>query len=376
MPGITGFITERPRAEAEPELARMVNALRHESFYRTGTWICEEFGLYVGWVAIEGSFCEHMPLFNEKRDVVLVFSGEEFPDPHLAQRLKERGHVLETGFASHLVHEYEEEGESFPSGLNGRFQGLVIDRRCGKATLFNDRYGMNRLYYHERQGTFYFAAEAKAILAVRPELRAIDAQGIGELVSCGCVLENRTVFQGIHVLPPASAWKLEKGPKAEKQAYFQAREWEEQSRLQPEAYYEEMRRVFSTTLPRYFESADRIGISLTGGLDTRMIMAWQKAAPGTLPCFSFGGAYRDCQDVVDWQSSSERMSAAAQRDPGRDGVPFAICSICRANCLFDRRVRRCEPVARSLRHAARAPHRSSSNDRELRRRSTSQSARL
>jgi asparagine synthase (glutamine-hydrolysing) len=29
-----------------------------------------------------------------------------------------------------------------------------------------------------------------------------------------------------------------------------------------------------------------------------MIMAWQRSAPGTLPCYSFGGTYRDCEDVV------------------------------------------------------------------------------
>jgi asparagine synthase (glutamine-hydrolysing) len=39
-------------------------------------------------------------------------------------------------------------------------------------------------------------------------------------------------------------------------------------------------------------------MSLTGGLDTRMIMAWQQCAPGTLPCYTFGGMYRDCQDVI------------------------------------------------------------------------------
>ena len=39
-------------------------------------------------------------------------------------------------------------------------------------------------------------------------------------------------------------------------------------------------------------------MSLTGGLDTRMIMAWQKAKPGSLPCYTFGGMLRDCQDVI------------------------------------------------------------------------------
>ena len=39
-------------------------------------------------------------------------------------------------------------------------------------------------------------------------------------------------------------------------------------------------------------------MSLTGGLDTRMIMAWQKPQPGSLPCYTFGGMVRDCQDVI------------------------------------------------------------------------------
>jgi asparagine synthase (glutamine-hydrolysing) len=39
-------------------------------------------------------------------------------------------------------------------------------------------------------------------------------------------------------------------------------------------------------------------MSLTGGLDTRMIMAWQRFLPGELPCYSFGGMFRDCQDVL------------------------------------------------------------------------------
>jgi len=34
--------------------------------------------------------------------------------------------------------------------------------------LFNDRYGMQRLYYNESREAFYFAAEAKAVLAVCP----------------------------------------------------------------------------------------------------------------------------------------------------------------------------------------------------------------
>ena len=42
------MVTKRPREWAEPQLLRMVEALRHESFYVTGTWIDESLGVYVG----------------------------------------------------------------------------------------------------------------------------------------------------------------------------------------------------------------------------------------------------------------------------------------------------------------------------------------
>jgi asparagine synthase (glutamine-hydrolysing) len=296
MPGIVGLITAMPRERAEPQLQRMVEALRHEPFYVTGTWCDESLGVYVAWAAREGSFSDGMPLANEQGNAVLVFSGEDHPEPGTAARLKERGHSLKTEGPSYLVHLYEED-PSFPAGLNGWFQGVLVDRARKTATLFNDRYGMHRIYHHESKAAFYFAAEAKAILAVRPELRRVDSRGLGEYISLGCVLENRTLFEGINVLPPGSAWVFRNGSIERKASYFQPTEWEEQSPLEPEAYYRELREVFSRNLPRYFNGQQRIGVSLTGGLDTRMIMAWWKAPPDSLPCYTFGGCYRDCQDV-------------------------------------------------------------------------------
>jgi asparagine synthase (glutamine-hydrolysing) len=297
LPGIVGLITKLPPAVATAELQHMVQRLRHEPSYTTGTWADESLGVYVGWVAYPNSFADRMPVQTERGDVVLAFSGEEYPQPGTAQRLREKGHDVCLDGPCYLAHLYEED-PGFLRGLNGRFHGLLVDRNRKTATLFNDRYGMHRMYYHEAKEAFYFAAEAKAILAVRPELRKASPRSLGELITCGCVLENRTLFEGIHVLPPASAWVCANGSVQQGESYFDPREWEEQELLEPEAYYQHLREVFSQNLPRYFEARGKVGMSLTGGLDTRMIMAWQKSAPGSLPCYSFGGAYRDCQDVI------------------------------------------------------------------------------
>jgi asparagine synthase (glutamine-hydrolysing) len=284
-----------PPEQAEEQLLRMVATLRHEPSYETGTWINRSLGIYVGWSATKNSFSGSMPITNEREDIVLMFSGEEYPEPGTNQRLQERGHVVQPGAASYLVHLYEEDAD-FPAGLNGRFQGLLVDQTQKSATLFNDRFGMNRIYYHESKEAFYFGAEAKAILAVSAELRAADPRSLGELIACGCVMENRTVFQHIDVLPPASAWVFRNAQLDRKGTYFVPRDWEEQAPLDEESYYQELRTVFSRNLPRYFKGR-KIGMSLTGGLDSRMIMAWQKPLPGSLPCYSFGGPFRDSHDV-------------------------------------------------------------------------------
>ena len=273
----------------------MVERLQHESFYVTGTWSDEELGVYVGWVAREGSFSANMPLRDGRNESVLVFSGEDYSRCSSSAPMAVRsdgqdgpGYLLERCHDDH----------AFPASLNGRFQGLLIDRPRGCALLFNDRYGMHRVYYHESADAFYFAAEAKAILAVCPELRRVDLRGLGDLVSCGCVLENRSLFEGVKVLPPGSAWTFRPDASVQKSFYFQPREWEEQTPLEHETYYEELKSVFTRNLPRYFEGSERIGMSLTGGFDTRMVMAWQKCPAGSLPCYTFGSAFHENRDVI------------------------------------------------------------------------------
>ncbi len=305
MPGIFGLITNRPAAAARAEVEAMCRVLVHEQFYRSGLWVDAGLGVYAGWVAREGSFADGMPLRNETGDVTLLVGGEEYPEPGLRAELRRRGHAVSGDGPDYLVHRIEEEPD-FPRRLNGRLHGLAVDRRTQTTLLFNDRFGLQPVYFHQAKDGFYFACEAKAILAVRPELRAFDPRALGEFISCGCALEGRTLFPGINALPPGSAWRFRAGKLIEKGSYFQPREWEEQEPLGEEEYYRQLRDAFAAALPNYFQGPEKIGVSLTGGWDTRVIMAQActahagqppLAAPGTLPCYTYGSAYRDNQDV-------------------------------------------------------------------------------
>jgi len=275
----------------------MVKCLKHEPFYSDGTYTNEELGLWSGWVCHEGTFGDCLPIWNEKKDICLLFSGEDFANQGDIDALRMRGHEFGSNNASYLVHLYEEMGCEFLEKLNGWFSGVLLDLRERKLVLFNDRYGVNRLYYHEHASGFYFSSEAKALLKILPETRQLNLRSLGEVLCCEAVLENRSLFSGISLLPGGSSWVFSRGEPVKKKRYFKQESWEGQPELAESDFYEKLKETWTRVLPKYFTGKQSIGLSLTGGVDSRMILAWAPRPPGTLPCYTWGGKYHDCADV-------------------------------------------------------------------------------
>ena len=301
MPGITGIITKKTPEETKNKLQAMIESMQHESFYKLGSYTDEKLGVYTGWICHEGSFCDCMPVYNEKKDIALIFFGENFTDLELFSQLKANHHKLSKSDktnAGYIVHLYEDEGIDFLKNMNGWFCGLIIDTRTSEVILFNDRYGTQRIFYYEANDASYFSSEAKSLLKICPELRELDPLGFSEYVTCGCPLEYRTLFKNVFLLPGSSAWIFKQNGEIQKRKYFDPGVWENQPWLEADFFQEKLQETFKRTLPRYFRSEQQIGISLTGGFDTRMILANAEIPEGKYPCYSFGGIYRDCADVI------------------------------------------------------------------------------
>src|SRR5207245_2473716 len=95
------------------------------------------------------------------------------------------------------------------TALNGRFHGLLLDRARRTATIFNDRYGLQRLYVHESKDAFYFAAEAKAILTVRPSCGAsIRAQSANSSPAGVCSRIGRCSTGFVFCRPPPPGYSV------------------------------------------------------------------------------------------------------------------------------------------------------------------------
>lgn len=259
----------------------MIASMQHEKFHVSGSYSAPELGIFAGWVALDGSFADCQPILNDHGDVALLLSGECLLDRPID--------------ATHLVQLYEQDGRDFFERLNGLFSGLLIDRRRRKISLFNDRYGIERIYYHQSRDGFYFASEAKALLRVLPELRLLNKNGLIQFLQYGCTLQWNTLFHDIKILPGASVWSFE-GDQSEKRRYFAPADWESQPTLEPERFATKLEETFTRVLPRYFQSDTNVGISLTAGVDTRMIMACGPDTPDGLVAYTFA-ASSDTLDV-------------------------------------------------------------------------------
>jgi asparagine synthase (glutamine-hydrolysing) len=192
---------------------------------------------------------------------------------------------------------YEKGHPHFLEKINGRFHGLIIDLRAKCVLLFNDRYGLQRLYLTEQDGVTYFSSDARTLLRSFPKTESILPESLGEWISFSAVINYKSLFPGITLLSPASVWEFSPGSICNKRQYFHKASWENQPHLDESDFYNGLKSTFTRILPRYLEPKNSIGISLTGGLDGRMIMAWLPSESADVPCYTFVGPYRHCADA-------------------------------------------------------------------------------
>ncbi len=291
MPGIAGIFSRRPPAECQRLVVDMLAAMRYDPQYQSGTCFVPEQGVYTAWTAHAGSDTAARMHHDAARGVSVVFSGELVPtDESKAERGASCG-------AAMLAALYGASGPSMVDPLNGLFSAVVIDKQLGRSFLFNDRYGLERIYYYETTDATFFSSEAKALLRVAPELRALDDESVAEYLAIGCTTGSRTLFRGIRLLEGGSIWTFD-GAVIRKARYFTPESWERQPPMGNDEFQSAFEATFKRILPGHFDARARIGISLTGGLDTRMIMACLPETACPPICYTFSAQSHSTVDEV------------------------------------------------------------------------------
>jgi asparagine synthase (glutamine-hydrolysing) len=148
------------------------------------------------------------PIWNEKRDIAVVFNGELYNYRELRERLLRCGHQFATQSDTEcLVHAWEEWGEECPSELRGMFAFAIIDFRKhynGGPVMFlaRDPLGIKPLYYAQTAEGFAFASEVRTLLASGIPSRTLSPDALTAYLLFGSVSEPVTLLEGVFSLPP------------------------------------------------------------------------------------------------------------------------------------------------------------------------------
>src|SRR5262249_10936267 len=113
--------------------------------------------------------------------------------------------------AEGLLERYLDRGEAALRGLSGSFALALWDARLGRLHLANDRFGLRNVYYAATSERILFAPLVRALLEDARIARTLDAQAAAEFLTFQCVLGDRTLVDGVRLLPPASLLVFEVG---------------------------------------------------------------------------------------------------------------------------------------------------------------------
>jgi asparagine synthase (glutamine-hydrolysing) len=150
----------------------------------------------------------HQPIWNETRDVAVIFNGELYNYRELREQLSLCGHRFATQSDTEiLVHAWEEWGEDALNELRGMFAFALLDLRERYATapilfLARDPLGIKPLYYTQTPDGFAFASEVRVLLASGLAAKRLSQDALTAYLLFGGVSEPVTLLEGVFSLPP------------------------------------------------------------------------------------------------------------------------------------------------------------------------------
>ena len=241
----------------------------------------------------------HQPLWNETKDVAVVFNGELYNYRDLRQRLALCGHRFATQSDTEiLVHAWEEWGEDALIELRGMFAFALLDLRERYATapilfLARDPLGIKPLYYTQTSDGFAFASEIRALLASGVVPPSLSQDAVTAYLLFGSVSEPVTLLEGVFSLPPGHRMLLHvperrRTPRArpwwDLNASPAARDTQKPRDLASAA--KKLRPLLEEAVSVHLVADVPVGLFLSSGLDSCTIAALAAKSRGEIESFT------------------------------------------------------------------------------------------
>ena len=282
MCGILGVLRFDGGTVSPELLQRMGALLRHRGPDATGVYLSDRngAGLAHARLSIIDLSNGQQPMSNAEGSVWITFNGEIFNYIELRDDLISCGHKFRTESDTEVIlHMYAEKGEECVQYFNGQWAFAIWDAKRSKLFLSRDRVGVRPLFYTQISKSFVFASEIKSILS-HPEIeRTIDLEALDQVFTYWCTLPPKTMFKGIHELPPGHSMVVEDGT-ARVWPYWSLDYSSVDMRMSEDDCADRLLDLLKDATRIRLRSDVPVGAYLSGGLDSSVITALVKQCSG------------------------------------------------------------------------------------------------
>lgn len=277
---------------------QMATAMNHGGNLRIDRVARDGEGLCMGRVSLGILNAVDQPLSNQAEDCHIVFHGELIKN---YSSMSDPEYVLKR---------YCDLGDRFASELDGIFHFAIHDKRTQEIKLFSDKFGLQPLYYSVLSDGIAFAGEVKALLKDERVDKTPDDQSFADFFHYGQVLGQKTLFKNIKLLGPGAVltFSLEDCSASLRKYWDLGALFVEKGAYHSTVAPDDVVSALVESIIACSANKSILGLSLSGGLDSRGILAGLGNNAAGLATYTLG--LSGCAD----QGLAEMMVRVAKTD--------------------------------------------------------------
>jgi len=230
----------------------------------------------------------HQPMSDSEESVWVIFNGEIYNFPELKRELEGYGHVFRTKSDTEvIVHGYKQWGDEVLNRLNGMFGLAIWDVRQKRLVLARDPFGIKLLYYRIEGKRLSFGSEIRAVRAATQDKAEIDPTSLNLFLRYRYTPSPFTIVKGVHKLAPGTKLVAENGS-CQVSRWYKFKPVPFSPAKSPEEAKEELLTLYQQTVRRQLISDVPVGLLLSGGLDSGLLLALMNLNGSSWPTYSIG----------------------------------------------------------------------------------------
>ena len=217
----------------------------------------------------------------------LVANGEIYNYRELRTQLGKSAFRTESDSECILVG-YRLKEDQVLDDLRGMYAFAVWDERRQRLFCARDRFGIKPFYYTVSDGVLYFASEAKALLPFVPEVRT-NPESLSDYLTFQLVLEDKTLFAGIHELPPAHTLVVENG-QVQIKKYWDV--YYDLDTDHTDTYFQDVvHELLEDSVKLHLRADVPVGAYVSGGIDSSLLASMANRVTGSSSLMGFTGRF-------------------------------------------------------------------------------------